>query len=159
MQDSVSRGTMQDNAKQYRTVLDSAGQWRTTLNSARQSETVQKPNSWTYNFVEVSGHNLESSHPQTFEENTQRVFCRTWRICRSTLKRAYPISRNFRPEKKNSDHKSPLKTWPNGQKIIRYCPFNESLSSSRLRIQTQVFRNQKFIKKTSRFSSYLFKDA
>ena len=21
-----------------------------------------KPNSWTYNFVEVSGHNLESSH-------------------------------------------------------------------------------------------------
>ncbi len=31
------------------------------------------------------------------------------------------------PKKKNSDHKSPLKTWPNGQKIIRYCPFNESV--------------------------------
>ncbi len=26
----------------------------------------QKPNSWTYNFVEVSGHNLESSHTLGF---------------------------------------------------------------------------------------------
>jgi len=27
---------------------------------------VQKPNSWTYNFFEVSGHNLESSHTWGF---------------------------------------------------------------------------------------------
>ncbi len=36
------------------------------------NECIQRPNSWTYSFVEVSGHNLESSHP--------------WRFCMDILK-------------------------------------------------------------------------
>ncbi len=43
----------------------------------------QKPNSWTYNFVEVSGHNLESSQ--------------TWGFCMNVLGRGYGFSSGCSP--------------------------------------------------------------
>jgi hypothetical protein len=120
------------------------GQCRTTLNSTGQHRTAQDNEGQLWTVQDRAKQCRSRIHERTISLRFLGIILRA--LIRKLLRRirkeyfaAYmenmPIDiklslsylKEFPYRKKNSDHKSPLKTWPNGQKIIRYCPFSDSV--------------------------------